>query len=306
MPERLLRQQLFECQLQLKATKVMKSERSIVNENTTGGLSLSYRFPRHLLEPHKPSYLQSKGRNNVSIVLGILTVCRQKMFTLRATLYNLIENMNEQEQNDTLIVVHIGESNEDEVQKIVEQIERSFQQQLNKGLIDIIAPAANYYSDMDMSWQSKQNLDLAYLMAYAHAKGVFYVQLVDDIMTRRQFVTSMKRFALIKSALANPFQPSWIVLDFCEVGFIGKLFKATELPYLITYLQLYYNDMNALDVLTHLIEAKMCRQVKKDKLQCQHLKTKLWQRFNSNLFYHIENISLEDKLKLELGRKDQN
>ncbi|XP_060651526.1 alpha-1,3-mannosyl-glycoprotein 4-beta-N-acetylglucosaminyltransferase A-like [Drosophila nasuta] len=226
------------------------------------------------------------------------------MFTLRTTLYNLIVNMNEQEQDDTLIVVYIGESNEDEVQQIVEKIERSFQQQLNKGLIDIIAPAANYYSDMDMSWQSKQNLDLAYLMAYAHAKGVFYVQLVDDIMTRRQFITSMKRFALIKSALANPFQPSWIVLDFCEAGFIGKLLKATELPYLITYLQLYYNDMSALDILTHLIEAKMCRQVKKDKLQCQHLKTKLWQRFNSNLFYHIENISLEDKLKLQLGGED--
>ncbi|KAH8307467.1 hypothetical protein KR044_012865, partial [Drosophila immigrans] len=267
-------------------------------ELTTERLSLHYRFPSHLLEPLKPSYLQSKGRANVNVVLGIPTVRRQKGSYLRATLHNVIRNMNDQEQEETLIVVHIGESDADDVKDIVGEIEASFQRQLDKGLIDIIAPAANYYSDLELTWHSKQNLDLAYLMAYAHTKGTFYVQLADDIVTNRHFITSMKRFALIKSALSNPFQPSWFVLDFSALGFIGKLFKTTELPYLITYLQLYYNDMNALEVLTYLIESKMCRQDIMKGRHCKQLKTKLWQHFDGDLIHHVQNITLKDKLKM--------
>ena len=51
-----------------------------------------------------------------------------------------------------------------------------------------------------VAWRSKQNLDYAFLMMYAHWRGHFYVQLEDDVLTKPGFFTTMKQFALEKSA----------------------------------------------------------------------------------------------------------
>lgn len=68
-------------------------------------------------------------------------------------------------------------------------------------------------------WRSKQNLDFAFLMMYAQPKALFYIQLEDDILVKPQFVTTMKTIALER--IANKQQ--WFVLDFCQLGFIGRL-----------------------------------------------------------------------------------
>ena len=52
------------------------------------------------------------------------------------------------------------------------------------------------------------------------------------------FVSSMKRFALEKMAA----EKSWFVIEFCSLGFIGKLFKSTDLPWLVQFLLMFYND----------------------------------------------------------------
>lgn len=272
----------------------------------------AYHFLPHLLDDAgslRPAYLQSKGRTDVSIVLGVPTVRREKQSYLLGTLHNLIENMNEEEQNETLIIVYIGETDLDAVQLIAKQIETSFEMYVENGLIDIIAPASSYYPNFErlritlndplerVKWRSKQNLDFAYLMAYAHSKGTFYVQLEDDILTKRQFITTMKKFALIKSALTKPDQPAWFVLDFCQLGFIGKMFKSAELPYLITYFQMFYNDKPVDWLLTYFIESKVCR-TDKDQKHCNIEKAKYWQHFRKSLFQHIgTSSSLKGKVQ---------
>lgn len=55
-------------------------------------------------------------------------------------------------------------------------------------------------------------------MMYARPKGLFYIQLEDDILVKPQFVTTMKTIALER--ITNKQQ--WFVLDFCQLGFIGK------------------------------------------------------------------------------------
>lgn len=68
-------------------------------------------------------------------------------------------------------------------------------------------------------WRTKQNLDFAFLMMYAQPKGTFYVQLEDDIQTKKGYIATMKKFALQKTAEKK----NWFVLDFCQLGFIGKI-----------------------------------------------------------------------------------
>lgn len=107
----------------------------------------------------------------------------------------------------------------------------SFVDEVEAGLIEIIAPMAAYYPDWNtlrltlgdtrerVKWRSKQNLDFAFLMMYAQPRGMFYIQLEDDILVKPQFVTTMKTIALER--IANKKQ--WFVLDFCQLGFIGTL-----------------------------------------------------------------------------------
>ena len=55
-------------------------------------------------------------------------------------------------------------------------------------------------------------------MMYCQSKATFYVQLEDDILAKKNFITKMKTFALRKVAVKDP----WFVLAFCQLGFIGK------------------------------------------------------------------------------------
>lgn len=105
-----------------------------------------------------------------------------------------------------------------------------FAEHLHSGLIDVIAPHSSYYPDLNnlkqtlgdsperVKWRSKQNLDFALLMMYCQSKATFYVQLEDDILAKKNFITTMKTFALKKIAKKDP----WFVLVFCQLGFIGE------------------------------------------------------------------------------------
>lgn len=149
---------------------------------------------------------------------------------------------------------------------VAKDIELNFPQHLDSGLIEIISPRLSYYPDLNkvratlddpierVRWRSKQNLDFAYLMSYAQSKGTFYVQLEDDILAKRNYISVMKNFALDQIGK----KVGWFVLDFCTLGFIGKLFKSAELPWLIQFFQMFYNDKPVDWLLDHLITTKVC------------------------------------------------
>ena len=93
--------------------------------------------------------------------------------------------------------------------------------------------------DMErVTWRSKQALDFSFLMMYAKDRGTFYVQLEDDVLTKKGYITTMKKFGLSRIAEKKP----WFVIDFCQLGFIGKMFKSVELPWLVNFFLMFYND----------------------------------------------------------------
>lgn len=173
-------------QILRNASQLHMSQQMHLSSSANVRLPTAYHFLPHLLDdPNslKPALLRSHGRSDVSIVLGIPTVVREKQSYLLGTLHNLIENMNEEEQNETLIIVFIGETDLDTVQLIAKKVETAFEPYIENGLIEVIAPAPSYYPNFDklritlndslerVKWRSKQNLDFAYLMAYAQSKG---------------------------------------------------------------------------------------------------------------------------------------
>lgn len=266
-------------------------------------LPTAFHFLPHLLDDPaslRPAFLQSKNRQGVSIVLGIPTVKRDKQSYLLETVDNLIANMDEDEQNETIIVIFIGETDHEYVTQVANSINTRFPTFVDSGFIEMIAPAASYYPDLHrlrqtlndsverVKWRSKQNLDFAYLMAYTQPKGAFYVQLEDDILTKKGFVTIIKNFALEKTAIKEHSQ--WFVLDFCQLGFIGKMFKSADLPWLITFFQMFYNEKPVDWLLYHLIYTKVC-SVEKDAKTCKQEISKLWIHYKPSLFQHIGTTS---------------
>lgn len=210
----------------------------------------AYNFLPHLLDDTsslKPMVHISAGRTGVNTVLGVPTVKRDKQSYLSGTLTSLIDNMSAEERNDSLIIVFIGDTDSFYVNTIAKDIETQFARSVQDGLIEIIAPHPSYYPDFNklqvtfndpverVIWRSKQNLDYAYLMTYGQTKGTFYVQLEDDILAKRGYIAAMKKYAIEKTAVNS----NWIVLDFCQLGFIGEffIFSFLDLPFWYVFMQ---------------------------------------------------------------------
>ena len=141
--------------------------------------------------------------------------------------------------------------------------------------------------------RSKQNLDYAFLMMYAQSRGTHYVQLEDDILTKPNFVAIMRDFALEKSAAHE----SWFVIDFCQLGFIGKMFSSSSLPILIQFFLTFYNDKPGDWLLDNVIQTKVCK-LDQDFKKCQKEKQLLWIHYKPSLFQHIgTHSSLKGKVQ---------
>ena len=65
-----------------------------------------------------------------------------------------------------------------------------------------------------VEWRAKQNFDYAYLMRYSSPLSLYYMQLEDDVIAAKDYVTSIRQYIDEQS-------DSWTCLEFSELGFIG-------------------------------------------------------------------------------------
>jgi alpha-1,3-mannosylglycoprotein beta-1,4-N-acetylglucosaminyltransferase A/B len=84
--------------------------------------------------------------------------------------------------------------------------------------------------------------------------GVFYTQLEDDILSKPGFVTTMLKFANDK--IAN--KQTWLVIEFCQLGFIGKMFNCDKLPWLAQFFIMFYAEKPVDWLLSNFVTTKAC------------------------------------------------
>ena len=113
-------------------------------------------------------------------------------------------------------------------------------------------------------------------MMYAQGRGIFYVQLEDDVITKPNFVAIMREFALNKTE-------HWVVIDFSQLGFIGKMFSSSNLPSFIQFLLSFYNDKPGDWLLDDFIRTKVCR-LDHDAQKCQKAKKAIRIQYQPSLF----------------------
>uniref|UniRef100_A0A8C1K3B1 Alpha-1,3-mannosyl-glycoprotein 4-beta-N-acetylglucosaminyltransferase A n=2 Tax=Cyprinus carpio TaxID=7962 RepID=A0A8C1K3B1_CYPCA len=129
-------------------------------------------------------------------------------------------------------------------------------------------------------WRTKQNLDYSFLMMYAVNKGVYYVQLEDDIVAKPNYFATMKNFAL---QLATE---DWMILEFSQLGFIGKMFQAPDLNLIVEFIFMFYKEKPIDWLLDHILWVKVCNP-EKDAKHCERQKSSLRIRFRPSLFQHV-------------------
>ncbi|KAK3601012.1 hypothetical protein CHS0354_008123 [Potamilus streckersoni] len=90
-------------------------------------------------------------------------------------------------------------------------------------------------STMRVKWRAKQTLDAAFLMQYCQDMAEYYVHIEDDVITRPGYVREITEF--IKESGS-----SWSILELSFVGAIGKVFRNSDLPKLVSLLTSFYEE----------------------------------------------------------------
>uniref|UniRef100_A0A8C5DI45 Alpha-1,3-mannosyl-glycoprotein 4-beta-N-acetylglucosaminyltransferase B n=1 Tax=Gouania willdenowi TaxID=441366 RepID=A0A8C5DI45_GOUWI len=273
--------------------------------------SIFHHLP-HLLSREdslQPAVHVGQGRTGVSIVMGVPSVKREVHSYLTDTLNSLMSELSATEKDDCVIVVLIAEADPQYANGVAENLKNLFPAEIQSGLLEVVSPSIHFYPDFSrlresfgdpkerVRWRSKQNLDYCFLMMYAQAKGTYYVQLEDDIVARPNFFTTMKNFALQ--------QPSeeWMILEFSQLGFIGKMFKSLDLSLIVEFMLMFYKDKPIDWLLDHIMWVKVCNP-EKDAKHCDRQKANLRIRFKPSLFQHVgTHSSLAGKIQ-KLKDKD--
>ncbi|XP_071088522.1 alpha-1,3-mannosyl-glycoprotein 4-beta-N-acetylglucosaminyltransferase B-like [Haliotis cracherodii] len=244
-------------------------------------------------ERMRPAYRLTQGRHGVSIVIGVPTIKRDKVTYLTQTLRSLVNELNPEEKDDCLIIVFIAEPWDTTfVERVAGEIREQFPEYLDSGLLEVIAPPSGFYPDLDhlketfgdskerIRWRTKQNLDYSFLMLYARSRGVYYVQLEDDVMAKPGYLSIMKSFAYQQKT------DDWLLLEFSALGFIGKMFKSADIPLVVEFFLMFYAEKPIDWLLDHLLQVKVCSP-EKDHKHCNRMKLQVRRRFKPSLFQHV-------------------
>ncbi|XP_030638641.1 alpha-1,3-mannosyl-glycoprotein 4-beta-N-acetylglucosaminyltransferase B [Chanos chanos] len=281
---------------------------NLTSSNVTGGWNERGSISR-ILSP-KPSAIQylphlgqhpdslkafvhlGQGRTGVSLVFGVPTVRRQKQSYLLNTLGSLLFDLSSSEKNDIVIIVFIAETDTAFVNNVVESIQKNFPDHVQSGLIEVVSPSPYFYPNFTdlketfgdskerVKWRTKQNLDYSFLMLYAQSKGTFYVQLEDDIVAKQGYSQTMKTYA------TGILSEEWLFLEFSKLGFIGKLFRASDLPMVVEFFLMFHKDKPIDWLLDHILWVKVCNP-ERDAKHCQSEKNKLKRTYKPSLFQHV-------------------
>lgn len=274
------------------------------NKNTLSDvLDLDVDFPKVIeFLPHlvgkshliQPKFKLTKNRF-ASIVIGIPTIKREKTSYLLETLKSLFDAMNELEKSEALIVVMIAEMDDQAfVQNTIELVTKEFKFETETGLLEIIVPTSEFYPDLSkighdvvfhdsnarVKWRTKQNYDFSYLMTYAQKRGKYYLQIEDDVISKSGFFTTIKNF------INKQPNDNWMMMEFSQLGFIGKLFKCTDLPKFVNFFLIFAVDKPVDWLYDSLLDVKICNPEKGNN-HCERSKSSLKIKYKPSLFQHV-------------------
>ncbi|KAI6176986.1 hypothetical protein M3Y97_00858100 [Aphelenchoides bicaudatus] len=209
---------------------------------------------------------QNFFRSPPTLIIAIPTVKRNVKNYFEQTIENLMSNLQDYEVYQVLFLIADFSNDKSYTNKIVSWLQSKYPQAVEHGLFEVITPPSYYYpvnlkslaptfndSSSRMYWRTKQNLDYAYLMTFAriaHMNSNFYIQLEDDVLATSGYVTQIINFVSSK--------PNFFSCEFSQLGFIGKLFRVSNLHYLTNSILMFYKDKPVDWIVSDLFNSRFC------------------------------------------------
>ncbi|CAH1256767.1 MGAT4C [Branchiostoma lanceolatum] len=183
------------------------------------------------------------------LTIGIPTVKRDKDSRyLGTTLNSLIDTTSEAERDEVTIVIFLADFDSYYNKMLSLEIYRNYSQHLENGFMQVVQAPISFYPQLEglkqnfndakdrVKWRSKQCVDYAFLFSYCRDLSEFYLQLEDDVVSSENYLTTIRTFMTAQTA-------AWSMLEFSELGFIGKLLRSSDLQRLADFLLLFYEEM---------------------------------------------------------------
>lgn len=182
----------------------------------------------------------------MDIVIGIPTVKRRTTDYISSTLRHLVKYLNRNETKQCHIVVFSANFEQQANTETADFIKKEFAKEVAAGLIEVIKPDMSFYPKLTdlpilwkdkpdrIKWRSKQCIDYALMFAYCRYLGHYYLQLEDDVSVSQTYFREMKAFIRARGL------SKWSNLQFGTSGFIGMLYKASDLGRLALFVKMYY------------------------------------------------------------------
>nr|XP_013799518.1 PREDICTED: alpha-1,3-mannosyl-glycoprotein 4-beta-N-acetylglucosaminyltransferase C-like [Apteryx mantelli mantelli] len=228
----------------LQQDRVLRALRDL--GNLSAPLNVSY----HLLAGSPPS-------NKKFLAVGLASVRRPRGYYLQATLQSIFEQSTEEELQEMVVVVHLADTDPGWNAQVAADIAHRFTHHLLLGQLLLIHAPHEFYPTLDglkrnyndpeerVRFRSKQNVDYAFLLAFAANLSTYYLMIEDDVQCSKSFLTA------IRKALASWEGSNWVTLEFSKLGYIGKLYHSSDLPRLARFLLLFYQEMPCDWLLSH-------------------------------------------------------
>ena len=165
---------------------------------------------------------------------------------ISSTLRHLVKYLNVNEAKQCHIVVYCANFEQASNDETAKFIKKEFASEVAAGLIEVVKPDPSFYPKFTnlpllwkdkpdrVKWRSKQCIDYALLFVYCRTLGHYYLQLEDDISVSKTYFREMKNFIRVRE------RTKWSNLQFGASGFIGMLFKSSDLARLALFVKMYY------------------------------------------------------------------
>merc|ERR1719149_397040 len=208
-----------------------------------------------------------KVPSSVVLTIGFSTVSRKKDYVLDTvgTMLGLRKEpgkpavITAEERAMVVTVAHLADFNTAWVSRIADKLKADYNDLVEGGHFHVIHAPEEKYPRLDfcppfcsykdeptrVRWRSKQNVDYAFLMYYAAPLSPYYLQIEDDINFAQNWISRIVTYIgeQYPVGFLSKENAPWRMIDFSQLGFIGKAFQSNELTRMAQFLLLFYDQM---------------------------------------------------------------
>ena len=127
-------------------------------------------------------------------------------------------------------------------------VQNTYPEYLQSGFIQIMQVPKTAYPPLEnlkrnyndaperVYWRSKQVVDFAFMFYYGKDLAKYYIQIEDDV------ICSLGIYTKIMSGIDQYKHKKWVTLEFSSLGFIGKLYRSSDLERLANFMLIFYDE----------------------------------------------------------------